>query len=154
MDWEIGNFAFGAAPAQPFLKAVIENCARTLRDPRWIEPMMQGLPRLFRSEFYVLNTSGPGLLSRTYAENPQLAKDVTVLFPPDVCDPRSWHQFGDFGVHLMNGSWRIRGSYLRRRLGHLWEAWALRRALKESRLEGPNRKAMLAPVLAGLQGKA
>ena len=70
---------------------------------------MQGIPRLFRSEFQVLNTTGPGLVSRTLAENPELAKDITVLFPDDVCDERTWHQFGDFGVHAMEGSWRLQG---------------------------------------------
>ena len=71
--------------------------------------MMAGIPGMFRSEFYVLNTTGPGLLSRTYAENPDLAGSMTVLFPEDVCDETTWHKFGSFGVHLMNGSWRKNG---------------------------------------------
>jgi inositol phosphorylceramide mannosyltransferase catalytic subunit len=139
MDWEIGNYAFGAAPGHPFLDAVIGNCVKARRNPDWVRPMMQGIPRLFRSEFHVLNTTGPGLLSRTFAENPELAKDVTILFPNDVCDVRTWHQFGDFGVHVMEGSWRNRGSYLRRRLGNLWEAWASRQGLEESRRLGKTR---------------
>jgi len=139
MDWEIGNYAFGAVPNHPFLEAVIQNCVRAQRDPAWVKPMMQGIPALFRSEFYVLNTSGPGLLSRTLAENPDLAKDVTVLFPEDVCDSGTWHQFGHFGVHAMEGSWRVRGSYLRRRLGNLWEVWVSRRRLRESRRLGKTR---------------
>src|SRR2546426_1369956 len=84
MDWEIGNYAFGAAAGHPFLEAVIENCVRAQRDPQWVKPMMNGIPRPFRSEFYVLNTTGPGLVSRTLAENPRLAADVTILFPEDV----------------------------------------------------------------------
>jgi mannosyltransferase OCH1-like enzyme len=32
LDWEIGNYAFGAAPGSPFLKAAIENCIRSQRD--------------------------------------------------------------------------------------------------------------------------
>lgn len=139
MDWEIGNYAFGAAPGHPFLAAVIENCVKAQREPAWVKPMMQGVPRLFQSEFYVLNTSGPGLLSRTLAENPQLANQVTVLFPKDVCDCATWHLFGDFGVHLMEGSWRIQGGYIRRRLGRIWQAWVYRRALAESRQRGSDR---------------
>ena len=139
MDWEIGNYGFGAAAGHPFLQAVIENCIRARRDPSWVKPMLVGIPRVFRSDYYVLNTTGPGLLSRTFAENTGLAKDVTVLFPDDVCDPTSWHQFGDFGVHLMEGSWRTRGSYLRRRLGNLWEAWASHQGLAASRRLGKSR---------------
>ncbi len=151
MDWEIGNYAFGAAPGHPFLEAVIQNCIRARRDAAWVAPMMRGIPSLFRSDFYVLNTTGPGLLSRTLAENPQLAREVTVLFPEDVCDSRSWHQFGNFGVHDMEGSWRTRGNYLRRRLANLWEVWAKRRMLNESRRHGKTRSPVM-PALGELAG--
>jgi hypothetical protein len=140
MDWEIGNYGFGAVADHPFLDAVIQNCIRAQQDPRWVEPMMRGIPRLFRSEFYVFNTTGPGLVSRTLAENPDLARDVTILFPDDVCDARTWHQFGNFGVHTQEGSWRSEGSHLRRRLANLWEVWARRRGLEESRRRGKIRK--------------
>lgn len=148
MDWELGNYAFGAAPGHPFLRAVIENCVKAQEDPAWAEPMMQGLPRLFRAEFQVLNTTGPGLLSRTLAESPHLSGDVCVLFPEDVCESRNWHQFGNYGVHLMEGSWRVRGNYLRRRLGTLWEVWATRRALAASRRAGKTRQVQAKKVLA------
>ncbi|HLX68553.1 MAG TPA: glycosyltransferase, partial [Verrucomicrobiae bacterium] len=85
MDWEIGNYAFGAAAGHPFLDAVIKNCVRAQRESEWVKPMMTGIPSLFHSEFHVLNTTGPGLLSRTLAENPDVARQVTVLFPEDVC---------------------------------------------------------------------
>jgi hypothetical protein len=139
MDWEIGNYAFGAAPGHPFINAVILNCVKAQQNPDWVRPMLQGIPRWFRFDFEVLNTTGPGLVSRTLAENPSLAKEVTVLFPEDVCDDRTWHHFGDFGVHAMDGSWRTRGGYLRRRLANLWEAWTLRRGLEESRRRGKTR---------------
>jgi len=141
MDWEIGNYGFGAVAGHPFLDAVIQNCIRGQQDPRWVKPMMQGIPRLFRSEFSVLNTTGPGLVSRTLAENPELAKQVTILFPDDVCDETTWHHFGDLGVHIQDGSWRSEGSYLRRRLANLWEVWARRRGLEESRRRGKSRAA-------------
>ena len=35
MDWEVGNYAFGAAPGHPFMAAVIENCVRAQREPSW-----------------------------------------------------------------------------------------------------------------------
>src|ERR1043166_327159 len=108
LDWEIGNYAFGAAAGHPFLQAIIENCIRAQRDPNWIKPMMEGIPRPFRAEFHVLNTTGPGLVSRTLAENPELATDVTILFPDDVCDERTWHKFGNFVWNFRMGSWRSR----------------------------------------------
>ena len=148
MDWEIGNYGFGAVAGHPFLDAVIRNCIRAQQDRRWVEPMMQGIPRLFRAEFHVLNTTGPGLVSRTIAENPDLTKDMTILFPDDVCDERTWHQFGNFGVHAQEGSWRSGGSYFRRRLANLWEVWARRRGLQESRRCGKIRKPVMNAINA------
>jgi hypothetical protein len=139
MDWEIGNFAFGAAPGHPFLKAVIDNCVKAQGDPKWAKPMMRGSPGLMKSEYLILNTTGPGLLTRTLAENPGLAKMVTVLFPDDVCDARNWNRFGELGVHLMDGSWRIKSNFLHRRLALYWESWSMRRLLRESLKLGPRR---------------
>jgi hypothetical protein len=139
MDWEIGNYAFGAVRGHPFLGAAIENCIKAQRDPDWMKPMLAGIPRIFHSEFHVLNTTGPGLLSRTYAENPDIAKSLTVLFPEDVCDRATWHKFGDFGVHLMNGSWRPKASLLYRRLAGWWESRLRQCLLKASMQLGPRR---------------
>jgi inositol phosphorylceramide mannosyltransferase catalytic subunit len=139
MDWEIGNYAFGAAAGHPFIGAIIDNCVRAQRDPSWAEPMWRPIPRLFRREFYVLDTTGPGLVSRTLAELPAAKSQVTVLFPPDVRDSASWHQFGDYGVHLQEGGWRSRKSFLRRKLGAIWERRARAAFLKDSRALGPLR---------------
>ncbi len=139
MDWEIGNYGFGAAAKHPFLEAVIRNCVRAQQDPTWVQPMMDGIPSMFRTDFYVLNTTGPGLLTRTLAENPKLTSRVTVLFPKDVCDDNSWHHFGNLGVHAMEGSWRTRGNFLRRKLASIWEARARRKGLQESQRLGPSR---------------
>jgi inositol phosphorylceramide mannosyltransferase catalytic subunit len=136
MDWEIGNYGFGAVAGHPFLAEIIANCVRAQREPDWVKPMMKGIPRLLQAEFLVLNTTGPGLITRTLAENPKLAEDVTVIFPEDVCEERSWHQFGDFGYHAMEGSWRLNGNFLFRRLANIWESWARRHALAESRTFG------------------
>ena len=57
MDWEIGNYAFGAAAGHPFLEAVIQNCVRGQRDPEWVKPMLRGIPLPFRAEFRLLNTT-------------------------------------------------------------------------------------------------
>lgn len=139
VDWEIGNFGFGAAPGHPFLAAVIENCVKAHRDKTWVEPMMAGIPHLLRSDFYVLNTTGPGMLSRTLAENPSLARQVSVLFPADVCDHRTWHHFGRYGVHAMEGTWRSSGGLIKRKLSNLWESRIRSRYLKDSQQIGKTR---------------
>jgi len=106
MDWEIGNYAFGAAAKHPFIQAIIDNCIRAHRDPKWVDRMMKSIPRIFREQFYVLCTTGPGLVSRTLAEYPNSARDVKVLFPEDVCNKKNWNLFGAYGVHLRGGTWR------------------------------------------------
>jgi len=148
MDWQIGNYAFGAAAGHPFLEAVIENCVRAQKDARWVEPMMRGMPRLSRAEFYILNTTGPGLLSRTLAETPALAQAVTVLFPDDVCDTGTWNRFGDLGVHMMDGSGRLHSGFLRRRLAQYWEVWTMRRLLRQSLALGRTRGGLPAKPIA------
>jgi hypothetical protein len=136
MDWLIGNYAFGAAPGHAFLEAVIENCVRAQKDPAWVKPMMRGSPPLFRDEFLILNSTGPGLISRTLAENAALAKTVTVLLPDDVCDVRNWNRFGDFGVHLMENSWVPNRNGLRRKLAAYGWRWIQHRRLQQSRRLG------------------
>lgn len=148
MDWEIGNYAFGAAPRHPFLEAIIENCVRAQKNADWVKPMLRGFPPLFRAEYVVLNTTGPGLISRTLAENPDFAKTVTVLFPNDVCDLRNWNRFGDFGVHLMDGTWRTKTNFVYRRLAQYWELWKLQECLKKSRRLGKTRPHNLSVALS------
>jgi len=140
MDWEIGNYAFGAAAGHPFLEAVIENCVRAQKDLSWVKPMMRGVPFLSTAEYFILNTTGPGLISRTLAENPKLARTVKVLFPDDVCDAATWNRFGEFGIHFMEGSWRMRRSRVLRRVAQLAENLQLRGLLKQSRRLGKTRQ--------------
>jgi inositol phosphorylceramide mannosyltransferase catalytic subunit len=132
MDWQIGNYAFGAAQGHPFLEAVIRNCVRAFEDPAWVQPMMRGIPILSRTEFLVMNTTGPGLISRTLAEERAIAGAVHVLFPDDVCDGRNWNCFGDLGVHLTDGSWRPKSGFLRRRLALYCESLKMQRLIQES----------------------
>lgn len=139
MDWLIGNYAFGAAPGHPFLEAIIENCVRGQKSPDWVKPMMRGSPFFISDEYFVLNSTGPGLASRTLAENPELAKMVTVLFPDDVCDMRYWNCFGDLGIHLMDSSWRLKRNRLREKLTEYGRRWLRQRLLKQSRTLGKTR---------------
>lgn len=142
IDWEIGNYAFGATPGHPFLEAVIGNCVRAASNPGWNEPMFRGIPRWVRPAFSVLNSTGPGLLTRTLAEHPDTSAGVTVLEPAlgcDVCDPSNWHRIGHYGVHLMNGTWRHPHGGVIRRARLLWERRQRRRLLARSRALGPVR---------------
>jgi len=140
MDWQIGNYAFGAVAGHPFLTAIIENCVRAQKEASWVEPMMRGFPPLLTSEYFILNTTGPGLISRTLAENTEAAKTVTVLFPDDVCELKNWNRFGDFGTHFIEGSWRTRSSYVLRRVVQRWEGLIMKRLLKQSRKLGRTRQ--------------
>ena len=139
MDWELGNYAFGAAPGDPFLGAVIENCLRAQTDHAWLEPMMRGVRSLGRAEFYVFNSTGPALVSRTFAERPDVASNVKVLFPDDVCDYANWHLFGDYGVHIMTSSWLASGNSLSRRIANQIDGFSRARLLPESLRLGPTR---------------
>jgi mannosyltransferase OCH1-like enzyme len=139
MDWEIGNYAFGAAAGHPFLHAIIENCVRTQKDPHWVQPMIRSIPRIFRGEYYVFYTTGPGLVTRTLAEYPDAATQVKVLFPENVCDSTNWHRFGSYGVHLQEGTWRKRKGVFRGRSIRVWWWWIEKKGLKESLKLGESR---------------
>jgi inositol phosphorylceramide mannosyltransferase catalytic subunit len=140
MDWEIGNYAFGAAAGHPFLDAIIKNCIRAREHPQWAEPMIKSIPKIFRAEYRVLTTTGPGLVSRTLAEYPGACQQVNVLFPDDICDPKSWYCFGDYGVHLQVGGWRKRMSLVPRVLHRYWERSKREALLKESMKRGRKRE--------------
>jgi hypothetical protein len=139
MDWELGNYAFGAAPGQPFLAQVIKNCVRAQQDPTWLSPMLDDIPRIFRKDFVVLNSTGPGLLARTYAEHPELTQEVRILCAGDISDRAHWFLFGDFGVHMMEGSWRLNRFGVRERLERWWKIRRRAQQAGESRALGPSR---------------
>jgi hypothetical protein len=140
VDWEIGNYGFGATAGHPFLEAVIENCVRGHKDPAWVRPMLQGLPMLTRSEFYVLASTGPGLVTRTLAENDKLASTVRVLFTENVLDLSQWNHFGDVGIHAMDGTWRAKGNLVIRTLRRMSYRRKLAAAVRESSLLGKTRR--------------
>lgn len=139
MDWEIGNYAFGARAGHPFIGAIIENCVRAQKDPAWPKPMWQPIPKMLQREFYVLDTTGPGLVSRTLAEYAPRCADVKVLFPEDVCDTATWHRFGNYGVHLQQGGWRQQKGLIRRYLSRLWESRLRQKLLRDSLRRGADR---------------
>jgi hypothetical protein len=141
MDWQIGNYAFGARPGDPFIAEIIANCLRAQEDESWVMPMMRGIPRLLWPQFYVLNSTGPGLVSRTLAERRDLTAGVKNLFPEDVRNCDTWHQLGEFGVHHMVGSWRGQAGLMKRGLTRVWDSWTAHRILREADARGKARDA-------------
>jgi mannosyltransferase OCH1-like enzyme len=139
LDWEIGNYAFAASEGHAVIGAIIDNCIRAQREPSWVEQTMSSIPRFFRKEFYVYNTTGPGLVTRTLAEFPDAANAVSVLFPDDVRDTTKWHCFGDYGVHVQAGSWRQRRGLVYRRAFRAWESRVRRSIARDSERRGPTR---------------
>ena len=147
-DWEIGNYAFGCEAGHPFLRAIIEDCIRALEQPAWGVAVLRGIPRLFRDQFHVLYSTGPGLITRTLAGNPDLQPSVSVLFPSDVCDITTHHRFGGYGIHLMQASWRGSTGFVRSRIGRLWERRRRRCLAEQSQALGPTRPGLWTSVLA------
>jgi|SRR5271157_826778 len=141
MDWQVGNYAFGATPGHPFLEAIIKNCVRGQNDPLWVKPMMRGTPPPCKDQFFIINSTGPGVVTRTFAESGELAKTVTILFPNDVdvCDVEDWNHFGEYGIHLADSSWRSSKGFVRDKIAGYWWRWIQNRRVKESRRLGKTR---------------
>ena len=100
---QLGNYAFGASAANPFLGKVIEYCVRAAGDRAWTEaPTFPPLPAL-REMLYVYYSTGPGIVSRVWIEHPELRDEVEVLFPGRATDSQ---RFGEYGVHWHAGSWK------------------------------------------------
>lgn len=139
MDWEIGNYAFGASAGHPFIGAILQNCLRVQEDPEWAHAILKSIPRMFRDDYYTLTTAGPALVTRTLAEYPRASDEVKVLFPEDVRDPASWFCFGTYGVHLQLGSWRKPRGLVRRVSQRYWESMRAKALFKESQRQGAKR---------------
>jgi inositol phosphorylceramide mannosyltransferase catalytic subunit len=147
MDWQIGNYAFGATKGHPFLKAVIDNCVRAQREPDWAEATSTGVPFLSKHDYRVLGTTGPILLTRTLAEEP--VGDIAVLFPEDVCDRREWFRFGRTGIHLMSGSWRGGRGFFLAKVANYFEGFHTRRLIRDAKMRGPTRSHPGVQILTG-----
>lgn len=139
MDWEIGNYAFGASPGHPFLGAILANCVRAQEEPEWSLEILKSIPRMFRDDYYPLSTTGPAMVTRTLAEYPAACDEVNILFPDDVCDAAGWYCFGAYGVHLQHGTWRNRKGLLRSISQRRWESMASNALLGDSLKRGPKR---------------
>lgn len=139
LDWEIGNYAFGAAAQHPFVHNIIRNCVRAQREPDWAHQMLESIPRMLRDRYYVLCTTGPGLITRTLAEYKDINKPVKILFPDNVCDTKLWHRFGSHGVHIMEGSWINKKGIIHKIYSRVWDTWMMKKILEEGAKLGKSR---------------
>lgn len=112
LHWDVGNFAFGAKPGHPFLGKIIENCIKAQKEPKWMEVMLKSIPLMFRKDAYVICTTGPGIVTRTYAENFDLRSTLKILTPTNIYDKSNWTHFGNYGFDLScyskKSAWRKR----------------------------------------------
>jgi mannosyltransferase OCH1-like enzyme len=104
----IGNYAFGAVPNHPFLFFLLSR----LNEVERVEEVGAGTDHNF-----VLETTGPGILTTSYHDYVKLHPntEVTILYPEigASCGCRCVSdagvapcKVGSFGTHLHVGSWR------------------------------------------------
>ena len=102
--WMVGQYAFGAEARHPFIGAILERLvARTAS----FEADQCSLNQ-------VLHSTGPDLVTDCYYHSPDPWKTVTMLAgeadPEDgevpVTGEGTWHRFGKYGRHLLNGGWK------------------------------------------------
>jgi mannosyltransferase OCH1-like enzyme len=103
----IGNYAMGAVPAHPFFKVLLDR--------------LQSAKSSEEGPAWVLETTGPGLLTTVYHDYVKAAKNVgegavTILWPEltatskrcqcESADGVTACRVGGFGAHLHAGTWR------------------------------------------------
>lgn len=133
MRWDIGNYAFGAVPGHPFIGAIINNCEKAQGEPDWSQKMLKSIPWIFRKDAYVLCTTGPGLVTRTFAENKDLQSSVTILMPGSIHNRENWNRFGKYGIHVMLSSWRKRRNPFFNLIWRYWRLYIENRNIKISK---------------------
>jgi len=140
----LGQFAFGAVAGHPFPLACAENIRRAVTEPAWARipgaETTRGFLDLFGTpeEMAVYYTTGPVMVTRTYAERTDLRSSVHLLYAFDPERERylCWC-FGVYGVHAMAGSWKrgsggVAAGLLRRARQSLFN-WDRRRLLRRCR---------------------
>jgi mannosyltransferase OCH1-like enzyme len=97
----IGNYMFGSVPQHPFLADVMIRMTQESMKPIEIEND-------------ILETTGPGLLTRVYFDLKNHHTDITMLGKAvglcPHCVRRSCH-FGDYALHHHVGSWRWQNNF-------------------------------------------
>ena len=94
----VANYMFGSEAGHPFLLHILEMMAR-------------GSRRRVKNEKDVLESTGPGLVTRAFFNRPDRMRDLVLLpnrdriCPSPYCKGVSCH-FGDYALHHHAGSWR------------------------------------------------
>jgi mannosyltransferase OCH1-like enzyme len=94
----IANYMLGAIAGHPFLEEIIATAIANCYAP-------------IRSEHDILETTGPGMLTRLYHQHQSHYPDILLLKNEKhyclkkCCATPSCH-FGDYAAHLHQGSWR------------------------------------------------
>lgn len=147
MHWDIANYAFGASPGHPFIQAIIENCIKAQKDPEWANIMLKAIPWMFRKDEYVICTTGPGIVTRTYAENQDLRSKVKILIPGNIYDKKNWSQFGNYGIHFSGFEkqvdWRKKKNIFYRKI---WNYWRSKTYNKNIKLAQRDKKALMPSI--------
>lgn len=89
IDYLIGNYAFGAEPKHPFIKYCIDNVVN--------QKIHDSLIPQNKSK-YIFYTTGPVFITDCYA-------DFTNKRNIKILKTNESHCFGNYGKHLMQGSW-------------------------------------------------
>jgi len=108
----IGNYAFGAAPKNSFLKLCIDNivspCIKRAdipnNDARYRPHKPHTMSEMIKLDSYmnhVLYTTGPVLVTQSYMDY----KDKKTI---KILEPSTYriYQFGDYGFHRAIGTWK------------------------------------------------
>ena len=135
LPWDIGNYAFGATAKNSFIKKVIESVCLAQENPEWASPIIKSIPPFYYPDSIVLCTTGPLLVTRVYAEHPELHESIKVLMPDDICDRKNWNKFGRYGIHLISASWRKPKTYIRKKIRtQLTDFWVSRQIKKAGQI--------------------
>lgn len=99
----VGNYAFYAPKGHAFLDALMLNVAVQRFSDQDIKEAQTNLTE--KSDVYVFFTTGPVMVTQTYADSRKQNNVNVELLSPDPFEPC---KFGKYGRHLMYGSWKRR----------------------------------------------
>eukprot|EP00041_Stephanoeca_diplocostata_P017267 m.344546 g.344546 ORF g.344546 m.344546 type:complete len:301 (+) comp20645_c0_seq18:367-1269(+) len=94
---QIGQFGFAAEANHKFLAVLVDGMVREFSQPS---------VHIRYADVYTFTTSGPDYVSRQYERHPELHDNITILHADEASGVEDKFQFGRFGHHEMEGSWR------------------------------------------------
>ena len=112
----VGQYAFGATPRHPFLRAILRYVRHAALYPDWVQ-VPRPPPGDEDDTKTVHYTTGPAIVTRAFAEGGFLHR-VLLLYASSLgpSDPAGWGGVGAYGWHLHAGSWKANTELDRARL--------------------------------------